>query len=236
MKQYLKLLGDIMTKGYDDVLANPNIGEVRQVISSQLRFDLAKGYPLLTTRPQDFAKLRDEGLDFMHNSNAQAVVTSLTTLAEDRLFTVRDLENPGPPVRCQIVNEGYSIHCILTCDTVDVVSELPRIIALYALFVRLLAREAVGRHDGLLVVNIGRAIVKHSDFKLVNTQINRHPLKLCKLQYNPERASFKDSVPDDLSIADYIYHDEIEIPELDRIKEVLRKSGATVTVTNGTES
>jgi len=197
-----------MTKGYDDVLTNPLIGEVRQVIAPQLRFDLAKGFPLLTTRPQDFEKLRDEALNIMHASNAQDVVRGITTTQEDRTFNVPVTD--GMPVRCEIINEGHEIHCILSLDSVDVVSGLPRVIALYAIVVRLLSRESVGRYDGTLVLNIGRAFVRHKDFKLVNTQINRKPLKMCKLQFNPERSSYKDSVPDDLTIVDYIYHDEID--------------------------
>lgn len=240
MKAFIKLLGDIMTKGSDDVLETPPFGEVRQLIGSQLRFDLTKGYPLLTTRPQDFVQIRDEVLDIAHRSNISLVAQTVQSSKQDHLIGFNDISIPGLPVRCQIATDHNDLHCILTLDTVDVVNELPRILAVYGLVMRLVSREAVGRHEALLVVNIGRAIVQHKDFKLVNAWVNRKPLKPCKLQFNPERSSFKDAVPDDLTIVDYIYHDEIE-DEVEgvarRLAQTIRRAGATVEVsTDGTES
>lgn len=220
-----------MTKGSDDQLQNPDLGDVRQLIGSQLRFDLTKGYPLLTTRPQDFEEIRDEVLDIAHKSNISQVAKTIEITKQDHLVEFSGLSVTMPD-RCQIVTDGNDLHCVIYLDTVDVVNELPRVLAVYGLIMRLLSRESVGRHEASLVVNIGRAIVMHTDFKLANAWMNRKPLKPCQLKFNPERSSFKDSVPDDLTVEDYIYHDEISIgKEIAGILSTLRRAGATVEIT-----
>jgi len=219
MKNYLKLLVRTMSEGWDETepvvtIDGQTAEPIRLLHAPQLRFVLGKGFPLMTTRPVDFDTVRDRAFGLLFKSNAETVVKKI----QDNTASCNTLthESGGPlgagePERCQFTTEQNVIHCALTLDTINIVSDLPELIATYAIIVRLLARESIGKYDGELVVNIGRAVICHRHFDAVNCQINRRPMKLCELAFNPDRSSFKDSTSEDLTIEDYLHWDSIKI-------------------------
>ncbi len=221
MKNYLKLLNNVLNNGWNEQIRvftpdGDKFDDVRVLHGAQLRFVLGKGFPLLTVRPVEFDAVRERAIKVLFGSNSDVVVKKIQEIAWQSNVLTDDgeghcLELNGP-TRVQFTTELNFVHCQVTLDSINVVSELPELIATYAIIVTLLSRESIGKYDGELVINIGRAEVLHKQFPALNELVNRKPLKLPSLTFNPDRSSFKDCGPDDLVLEDYLHNDVTENP------------------------
>lgn len=222
MKNYIKLMGKVMGAGWDE--RTKDQGAVRLLLGQQLRFVLAKGFPLLTTRELDFDDIRTEAFRVLLASNADALVKKIKESPTGCLaleFTgAKGVAPYGDlfPGTLQVVTEGNYVHFVLNYDSIDFVVDLPQVIAVYALVAKLITREIGGHYPGELVVNFGRGFIRHEHFAAVNEQINRRPHKLGAIVLNEERATFRDMLgddgkpnPEDVSLEGYTHWEPIKL-------------------------
>lgn len=227
MKNYLKLLNAVMNNGWNESVAtagregcDSSDGSDKELIrlihAPQLRFVLGKGFPILTTRELNFDQIKERAFNLLFKTNSDEVTKRIQNDAASNNVLTREGGlplGPGEPERCQFTTEQSYVHCALTIDSVNVVTDLPNTIAAYAVITHLLCRESIGKYEGELVINIGRAFVRHRHFDVVTEQINKRPQKLCKFKFNPDRSSFKDSCLEDITLEGYRHWDAITIPE-----------------------
>lgn len=216
MKNYLKSLGKIMSAGWDEVTKDQ--GGVRLLLGQQLRFVLAKGFPLLTTREMDFDKVLVAAFDVLKSTNVDVLVKRIRECPTDRLKLQLNHPESLSVETVQVVTEGNFVHFILNYESIDYVVDLPFAIAVYALVAKLIIREIGGHYPGELVVNFGRGFIKHEHFAAVNEQINRRCHKLSGIVLNEERATFRDMLgedgqpnPEDVRIEGYTHWEPIKL-------------------------
>lgn len=68
MKQYLDLLQDVITNGVWKEPAREGMPRTKEVFGRMMKFDLCKGFPLLTTKKMFFTGIVTELLWFLHGS------------------------------------------------------------------------------------------------------------------------------------------------------------------------
>ena len=100
------------------------------------------------------------------------------------------------------------LSCQLYQRSADTFLGVPFNIASYALMTHMLA-QVCGYEAKEFVHTFGDAHIYKDHFDVIQTQIQREPLKLCKLVLNPEIKSIFDFTIDDIKIVDYQSHGKL---------------------------
>ena len=100
------------------------------------------------------------------------------------------------------------LSCQLYQTSADTFLGVPFNIASYALMTHMLA-QVCGYEAKEFVHTFGDAHIYKDHFDVIQTQLQREPLKLCKLVLNPEIKSIFDFTIDDIKIVDYQSHGKL---------------------------
>ena len=100
------------------------------------------------------------------------------------------------------------LSCQLYQRSADTFLGVPFNIASYALMTHMLA-QVCGYEAKEFVHTFGDAHIYKDHFDVIQTQLQREPLKLCKLVLNPEIKSIFDFTIDDIKIVDYQSHGKL---------------------------
>lgn len=100
------------------------------------------------------------------------------------------------------------LSCQLYQRSADTFLGVPFNIASYALMTAMLA-QVCGYEAKEFIHTIGDAHIYKDHFDVVKTQLQREPLKKCKLVLNKDVKSIFDFTIDDIKIEDYVCHDKL---------------------------
>ena len=237
MQQYLDLLKDIMENGVDK-LDRTGVG-TRSVFGRQMRFDLSRGFPLMTTKKMHLKSIIHELLWFIkgdtnvkylqdngvriwnewadENGNLGPIYGSQwrnwNNEGIDQLATVIETLKRNPNDRRMIVSAwnvaNNRLSCMLYQRSCDMFLGVPFNIASYALLTMMVA-QVTGFEPGEFVHTLGDTHIYHNHFEQVREQLSRQPFALPKMVINPDVKSIDDFKYEDFSLQDYQCHDTIK--------------------------
>lgn len=107
-----------------------------------------------------------------------------------------------------VSSDKQYLSCQLYQRSADIFLGVPFNIASYALFTAMLA-QVCGYKAGEFIHTIGDAHIYNDHFDVVNEQLSREPLELCKLKLNPSVKSIFDFKIEDITIEDYNSHERL---------------------------
>jgi len=201
MKQYLDLLEDVLENG---ALKEDRTGTgTRSVFGRQYRVDLAKGFPLLTTKKVFFKAVVNELLWFLSGS------TNINDLHEN----VRQGKMALPPCHLlyqfQVINNKLNLMCTIRSN--DLFLGHPFNTAQAALWVYMLAQQC-DLEVGELIMSIGDAHIYSNHMEQVKTQLTRKPTELPQLKLKRKPASIYDYKLEDFELIGYDPQPAIKAP------------------------
>jgi len=212
MQQYLDLLSHVMENGVD---RGDRTGTgTRGVFGYQMRFDLADGFPMVTTKSWE-GPLNEDGSVAVIDQ-VDKVIEAIKTNPYSRRHIVSawnpaDVDDMAlPPCHCLFqfhVADG-KLSCQLYQRSADIFLGVPFNIASYALLTHMMA-QVCGLEVGSFVHTFGDAHIYSNHFEQVKEQLRRDPMPLPKLKLNPNVKSVYDFKYADVKILRYEAHPHI---------------------------
>lgn len=218
---YITFMKSISESGeYTNALGEPALGIASAVEKScSLMFDLANGFPLITSRKMDWARIFEHACeDIKNEKNFDSLVDAIRNSTckpyylldwTPTRFLSSSPETSGP-FPCQFyVHDGAkkTLHCTMTIECIDAAIRLPVFMANAALLVHLIAKEC-GIEAGKLRLNINYGFIYGVHLNTVRERLYHGSFPSPKLVINE---AFKDRAtldPSMLSIVDYEFHPE----------------------------
>jgi thymidylate synthase len=210
MKQYLDLMRTVLEKGTDRD-DRTGVG-TRSIFGCQMRFDLAKGFPCLTTKKLHLRSIIHELLWFLKGDTnigrqwrrweapdgrsidqIAGVLETLRRQPSSRRIVVSawnpaDLERMAlPPCHClfQFYAASGKLSCQLYQRSADVFLGVPFNIASYSLLTMMVAQVS-GLEPGQFVHTLGDAHLYLNHLEQARMQLSREPRALPRMRLNPE--------------------------------------------------
>ena len=227
MKQYLDLVKEVLENGNQK--GDRTGTGTKSIFGHQLRFDLSKGFPMVTTKKLHLKSIIYELLWFI-NEQIKELSTTLKDNPNSRRMLV-SAWNPSvlpdttksfeenvangkaalPPCHAFFqfyVNNG-KLSCQLYQRSADVFLGVPFNIASYALFTMMIA-QVCGYEAGDFVHTFGDAHIYNNHIEQVNLQLSRDTKSLPKMEINPDVKSIFDFKFEDFKLVDYNPHPHIK--------------------------
>ena len=229
MKQYLDLLADVMRHGVDK---DDRTGTgTRSVFGRQLRFDLAQGFPLLTTKKVHLKSIIYELLWFLHGDLGPVYGHQWRSWPDysggtiDQIAQVVDQLRHNPDSRRMIVSAWnvaeVSTMALPPCHSLfqfyvaqgrlslqlyqrsaDLFLGVPFNIASYSLLLLMMA-QVTGLQPGEFIHTFGDAHIYRNHFEQVELQLTRTPRQLPVMHLNPAVSEIDGFDYDDFTLEGY---------------------------------
>ena len=222
MQQYLDLMRHVRDNG---TLKNDRTGTgTKSVFGYQMRFDLAEGFPLLTTKKLHLKSIIHELLWFLRGeSNIASLQRAGVSIWDDwadadgelgPVYGVQWRSWPTADGRAidqisQLVEQIKS--CQLYQRSADIFLGVPFNIASYALLTMMVA-QVTGLRPGAFIHSFGDAHLYLNHLEQVETQLARRPLPLPRMRLNPEVEDIFAFRFEDFTLQDYEAHPHIAAP------------------------
>lgn len=216
--QYLGMLRDIFTYGHNCRTRN---GMAQKLFGLQLRAELSKGFPILTTREIDFGKVKREVLGCIkrsdNNRKLKRVIDQIRRNPHDRQLVVTTWnfvqinQIPLPPCHPSfqffVFGDELSVH--VNQQSCEMFWGVPIDLASYALLLSMMA-EACGLRRGECVITFNDTHIYHAHMEEVKEQLSREPYATPKLRLSSvdDIDSFTE---DDIELIDYYPRPRIEV-------------------------
>ena len=231
-KEYLNLCKTILENGItkDD---RTGVG-TKSIFGYQMKFDLNKGFPLLTTKKINFNLVWSELLWFIKgDTNIKFLLENKNNIWNEWAFKkwIESEEYTGPDMTdfghrvlkdkdtmalppCHTMFQFYvsdgKLSCQLYQRSADVFLGVPFNIASYSLLTILIAKEC-GLEVGEFVHTLGDAHIYVNHFEQVKEQMSRDAFKLPSLRLNEFDSIFNLEISD-VELIDYESHPFIKAP------------------------
>ena len=237
METYLNLLKHVKTHG--NIKSDRTGVGTQSVFGHQIRFDLSKGFPLLTTKKLHLKSIIYELLWFINGDTNIKYLQWRTWRTEsgeviDQLTQVINLIKKDPDSRRLIVsawNVGdlpkmalSPCHCLfqfyvsdgkLSCQlyqrSADLFLGVPFNIASYALLTMMIA-QVTGYEPGDFIHTFGDLHLYSNHMEQVELQLSREPLPLPTMKINQDVKSILDFTYEDFKLENYQSHPAIKAP------------------------
>ena len=226
MKQYLDMLRYVLENGVDK-MDRTGVG-TRSVFGQQMRFDLSKGFPLMTTKKMHLKSIIHELLWFIKgDTNVKYLQDNGVRIWNEWADENGDLgpiygsqwrnwkivsawnvskipEMHLPP--CHMMFQFYvangKLSCMLYQRSCDMFLGVPFNIASYALLTMMLA-QVCDFEPGEFVHTLGDTHIYHNHFEQVKEQLRREPLPLPTMKLNPQVKDINDFKYEDFTLENY---------------------------------
>ena len=220
MQQYLQLMRHVREKG---VFKEDRTGTgTYSVFGYQMRFDLAQGFPALTTKKLHLRSIIHELLWFLSGQSidqVKAVLESLKNNPDSRrhiinAWNVACIDQMALPP-CHMLFQFYVSEGRLSCQlyqrSADIFLGVPFNIGSYALLTMMVA-QVLDLEVGDFVHTLGDAHLYKNHLEQVDLQLQRTPLHLPKMTINPDIKDLFAFTYDDFELSDYEHHPHIAAP------------------------
>ena len=225
MKQYLDMLRYVLENGVDK-MDRTGVG-TRSVFGQQMRFDLSKGFPLMTTKKMHLVRIwnewadengdlgpiygsqwrnwNGEGIDQLaqvietlkHNPNDRRMIVSAWNVGK-----ISEMHLPPCHMMFQFYVANNKLSCMLYQRSCDMFLGVPFNIASYALLTMMIA-QVCGLEVGEFVHTLGDTHIYHNHFEQVKEQLSREPLHLPTMKLNPAIKDINDFKYEDFTLENY---------------------------------
>jgi thymidylate synthase len=223
MKQYLDLLSHVTTHGTrkEDRTGTGTIS----TFGYQMRFDLADGFPLMTTKKLHVKSIIHELLWFLrswpapdgkHVDQVAAVVDSIRDNPDSRrhivsAWNVGELDKMALPP-CHILFQYYVADGRLSCQlyqrSADIFLGVPFNIASYSFLLTMMA-QVTGLEPGEFIHTLGDAHIYLNHLDQVKLQLSRKPRPLPSVKLNSGVRDIFGFSFEDFTIENYDPHPHI---------------------------
>ena len=226
MQNYLDLLRHILDTGTDKT-DRTGTG-TRSVFGYQLRYDLSKGFPLMTTKKVHLKSIIYELLWFLKGDTnikyrvvdqIAEVIQQIKTNPDSRRLIVsawNPAEIPAMALApCHALFQFYVADGKLSLQlyqrSADVFLGVPFNIASYALLTMMVA-QVCGLEVGEYIHSFGDVHIYNNHFEQVNKQLLREPKSLPTMKINPEVKDIFNFTYEDFTLENYDPHPGIKAP------------------------
>src|SRR3989339_704881 len=219
MQEYLTLLKTIKEKGTDK--GDRTGTGTRSLFGYQMRFDLSRGFPLLTTKKVHLKSIIHELLWFLSgDTNIKYLNDNGVTIWDEWADENGDLQSlisgkKTAPQPCHTLFQFYVADGKLSCQlyqrSADVFLGVPFNIASYALLTMMVA-QVTGLEPGDFVHTFGDVHIYNNHVDQVETQLARAPRQLPTIKINPNIKNINDFKYEDFELIGYDPHPGIKAP------------------------
>jgi thymidylate synthase len=220
MLEYLELLDHILQNGESK---NDRTGTgTLSVFGYQMRFDLSRGFPLVTTKKLHIRSIVYELLWFLSgDTNIRYLNDNGVSIWNEWADNNGDLGpvygkqwrswSAPPPCHClfQFYVSNNKLSCHLYQRSADVFLGVPFNIASYALLTHMIAHVS-NLNVGDFVHTFGDAHIYTNHVEQVKLQLQRKPMNLPKIELNSSVNNLFDFQYEDIKIIDYQSHPHIK--------------------------
>jgi thymidylate synthase len=231
MKQYLELLNHV--KNHGDIKHDRTGTGTISVFGYQMRYDLSKGFPLLTTKKVHLKSIIHELLWFLsgstnikylkdngkHIDQISELIESIKKNPDSRrlivsAWNVSEISKMKLPP-CHAFFQFYVSNGKLSCQlyqrSADIFLGVPFNIASYALLTMMVA-QVCSLELGDFVHTLGDAHIYSNHMDQVNEQLSRLPKALPHMKINPNVKSIFDFKFEDFVLENYDPYPAIKAP------------------------